>query len=350
MARPLVNVDGRMGEGGGQILRSSLALALLTGQGFHLRNIRAGRSRPGMQPQHLACVHAAAAVGQAKTRGATKGSSDLEFVPQSVVPGNYHFTIGTAGAASLVLHTVYLPLALASESSHVTVDGGTHVPSSPCFHFLETTWLGYMNLLGLQMKTRMRRPGFYPRGGGLLELDIAGSCRPGVLQLSGLGSADAARGISAVAGLPASIARRQAQRAAKRLDDLGLRADLREEIWPGGPGTVVTVALNTRPVETLFFALGERGKPAERVADEAVAQVQRFLEADPLAVDPHSADQLLLPLALAVEASSFPVTEITSHLTTNAAVIQLFLERDIRWEGEEGKPGTIRIGSAAAQG
>lgn len=333
-----------MGEGGGQILRTSLALSLLTGKGFHLRNVRANRSRPGLQPQHLACVRAAAAIGQASTRGASKGSSDLEFVPKEIVPGNYHFTIGTAGAASLVLHTVYLPLALASAPSHVTVDGGTHVPASPCFHFLETTWLGYMAHIGLVMKIRMRRPGFYPRGGGLLELEIASGNRVRGLQLSSVGAPDTARGISAVASLPEAIARRQAQRAAKRLDDLGLRADIREETWPGGPGTVLAVALNTTPVPTLFFGLGERGKPAERVADEAVSQAQRYLQIDPLAVDAHSADQLLLPLALAEEPSAFAVSEITSHLTTNAAVIQSFLEREIRWEGEEGRPGTVQIG------
>src|SRR5262245_45316504 len=120
----LVDLDGAMGEGGGQILRTSLALALLTGKGFHLRNIRAGRTKPGLQPQHLACVKAAAAIGQGQTRGASKGSSDLEFLPGKVMPGNYHFAIGTVGAASLVLHTVYLPLALADEPSHVTIDGG----------------------------------------------------------------------------------------------------------------------------------------------------------------------------------------------------------------------------------
>ncbi len=334
-----------MGEGGGQILRTGLALSLLTSKGFHLHHIRAGRSRPGLQPQHLACVQAASAIGSARCRGASKGSSDLEFVPGNVAAGNYHFTIGTAGATSLVLHTVYLPLALAAGPSHLTIDGGTHVPASPCFHFLDTTWLGYMGLLGLEMKVRMRRPGFYPRGGGLIEIDLAGGNRPKGLDLTELGPASRVKGISAVAGLPEGIARRQAQRAGKRLRDLGLRPDIREETWSDGPGTVLTLALDTTPVPTLFFALGARGKPAERVADEAVDQVHRFMQQDPVGVDVHSADQLLLPLAWAEASSTFSAAEITSHLTTNVAVIKCFLDRDIRCEGEKGQPGMVRIGS-----
>lgn len=339
----LVELDGSLGEGGGQILRTSLSLALVTGKGFHLRHIRAGRSKPGLQPQHLACVKAAAAIGQGQTRGASKGSSDLEFLPGKVVPGKYHFAIGTAGAASLVLHTVYLPLALADESSHVTIDGGTHVPFSPCFHFLETTWLGYMKQLGLVMSVRMRRPGFYPRGGGLLEADISTGHRLKGLQLAELGRPGVVKGISAVAGLPAAIARRQAERAGKRLRDLGLRPDIREQTWSGGPGTVLTAALDTRPVPTLFFSLGARGKPAERVADDAVNQVKDFLDAAPLGIDAHSADQLLLPLSLADEPSSLSVAQLTSHFATNAAVIQAFLEREIHWQGELGRAGMVQI-------
>lgn len=343
MAQALVELEGSMGEGGGQILRTALTLSLLTGKSFHLRNVRAGRSRPGLQAQHLACVNSAAAIGQGRTRGASKGSADLEFTPGKVVPGNYHFAIGTAGAASLVLHTLYLPLALADEPSHVTIDGGTHVPHSPCFHFLDSTWLGYMTLLGLKMKVRMRRPGFYPRGGGLLECDIAGGSQVRALQLPEVGAPTVAKGISAVAGLPEAIARRQAERAARRLRDLGLRPDIREESWTGGPGTVLAIALNTAPVSTMFFGLGERGKPAERVADEAVNQVKDYIQADTRGVDAHSADQLLLPLSLAAEPSSFGVTEITPHLTTNAAVIRAFLDRDIRWQKEKGNPASVAI-------
>src|SRR5207247_5572306 len=169
----MIELDGSFGEGGGQILRTSLALALLTGKAFHLRNVRARRSKPGLQPQHLMSVRAAATIGQAQLRGATVGSADLVFEPGPVVPGTYHFAIGTAGATGLVLHTIYLPLALAGRPSDVTIEGGTHVRTSPCFHFLETTWRRYLEYLGLSITLRKSRPGLYPLGGGLLLASIS---------------------------------------------------------------------------------------------------------------------------------------------------------------------------------
>jgi RNA 3'-terminal phosphate cyclase (ATP) len=146
-----------------------------------------------------------------------------------------------------------------------------------------------------------------------------------------------------VAGLPEEIARRQARRATFRLQQAGLKVDLRQESWEGGPGTVLAVILDTTPVPTLFFGLGERGKPAERVADEAVDQVVAYLDSGPGMVDSHSADQLVLPLALAEGASDFPIAEVTMHFLTNVAVIRQFVEREIICEGEEGGPGRVRI-------
>src|SRR5437660_10870048 len=173
----MIDIDGSFGEGGGQILRSSLALALITGQSFRLRNIRARRSPPGLRPQHLMSVLAAAEVGRANTLGATVGSASLDFKPQSVRPGDYHFPIGTAGATGLVLHTVHLPLALQDAPSTVTVEGGTHNDHSPCYHFLATTWAGYLARLGLPLTLTMDRPGFYPRGGGRIAAEIPGRGR-----------------------------------------------------------------------------------------------------------------------------------------------------------------------------
>src|SRR5262249_1323444 len=159
----MIEIDGSQGEGGGQILRTSLALSLLTRKSFHLFNIRAGRAKPGLQPQHLMSVRAAAAIGQANLRGASKDSSDLVFEPGQVSAGRFHFPIGTGGATGLVLHTVYLPLALRGPGpSELILEGGTHVNVSPCFHFLDTTWRAYMELLGINVGMRMVRPGFYP--------------------------------------------------------------------------------------------------------------------------------------------------------------------------------------------
>jgi RNA 3'-terminal phosphate cyclase (ATP) len=343
MGTAMLEIDGSFGEGGGQILRTSLALSLLTGRAFHLSNIRAGRQRPGLRPQHLMSVKAAAQVGGAATRAAARGSTELVFEPGPIRPGHYRFDIGTAGATSLVLHTVYLPLALRGDvPSELTLVGGTHNDKSPCFHFLDVTWRRYMQLCGIQVRLRMQRPGFYPRGGGVVEAAIQ-PC-PGARGLYLVErTAPRATGFSAVAGLDVSIGRRQARRARTRLADRGLQADIAEETWEGGPGTVLAVVLQTEPVPTLFFGLGARGKPAERVADEAVDQVLAYLCAATGPVDPHSADQLVLPLALAEGPSEYAVSEVTLHLTTNVAIIRRFVERDVACKGELGGPGRIRI-------
>jgi len=344
MSTPLLELDGSFGEGGGQILRTSLALALLTGKGFHLRNVRAGRTRPGLQPQHLMSVRAAATIGQAGTRGASKGSSDLVFEPSPVKPGTYRFDIGTAGATGLVLHTLYLPLMLGTTApSELTLTGGTHVSTSPCFHFLDVSWRAYLERLGLRLRLRMDRPGFYPRGGGVVQAWLQPCAAIQPLRLLERGPVKVS-GFSAVAGLPEQIARRQARRAMVRLRQHDLEADIREEEWEGGPGTVLGLVLDTKPAPTLFFGLGERGKPAELVADEAVDQVFAYLGAGVQgAVDAHSADQIVLPLALAKGPSEYTVAEVTRHLHTNVAVIRNFLDRDIVCEGDEGKPGRVRI-------
>jgi RNA 3'-terminal phosphate cyclase (ATP) len=343
MSANLLEIDGSFGEGGGQILRTSLTLSLLTGRPFRLYNIRAGRLKPGLQPQHLMSVRAAATVGQAKLRGALRGSSDLTFEPGAVTAGAYRFDIGTAGSTSLVLHTLYLPLALRGGApSQLTLIGGTHVSTSPCFHFLDTTWRRYLELLGVRISLRMLRPGFYPRGGGLVEANIQPAERVAGLQLRERGPVRLS-GFSAVAGLPEDIARRQARRARFRLEQNSLKADIREEKWDGGPGTVLAVIVHTAPVPAFFFGLGARGKPAERVADEAVDQVLAYVRAAPAAVDAHSADQLLLPLALADGPSEYSVADVTRHLTTNIDIIRRFIERDIVCEGKEGNPGVVRI-------
>jgi RNA 3'-terminal phosphate cyclase (ATP) len=339
----MIELDGSEGEGGGQILRTSLALSLITEQPFHLQNIRAGRAKPGLQPQHLTCVTAAAAIGQAVVDGAGIHSTDLVFEPGPVTAGKYHFSVGTAGAVSLVLHTLYLPLALRGQAeSQLMIEGGTHVNASPCFHFLDTTWREYLKQLGLTLDLKLRRPGFYPRGGGIMDAQ----CHPGIprgIDLMDRGSVREISVLSAVASLPEEIAIRQGRRAADRLKRTRLKVRVEHETWAGGPGTVLAIIIHTTPVPTMFFGIGARGKPAERVADEAADQALAFLDAAPAAVDPHSADQLLLPCALAKSPSRFTVTEVTSHLLTNKDVIRRFIDRDIECTGEIGEPGVVTV-------
>jgi RNA 3'-terminal phosphate cyclase (ATP) len=342
----LLELDGSEGEGGGQILRTSLALSLITGRGFVLHNVRAGREKPGLRPQHLTSVRAAATVGNATLRGASQGSSELTFEPGEVRPGKYRFEIGTAGATGLVLHTVYLPLAYcASVPSEITLTGGTHVRTSPTFHFLDATWRRYLALCGLQVSLRLVRPGFYPRGGGIVEAFLQAAKRLHGIRLLERGTPKVT-GISAVAGLDAAIARRQARRAAYRLEQAGFEANIRQEEWEGGPGTVLVLEVGGGPVPAMFVAIGERGKPAERVADEAADEAIAYLQAGTAPVDAHSGDQLVLPLALADGPSEYAVSEVTRHLTTNVATIRRFLDRTINVEGSEGEPGVVRIGAS----
>jgi RNA 3'-phosphate cyclase len=338
----MLDIDGSLGEGGGQILRSSLALSLLTGKGFRLRNIRANRlPKPGLRPQHLASVHAAAKIGSADVTGDAVGSRQLTFKPGPVTYGDHRFVIDTAGATALVLHTVYLPLALAKKSSQVVVEGGTHTDKAPCFHFLQTTWAAYMARLGLNISLSMKRPGFYPRGGGQISAQIHPWSTREPLQLIGPTSHDSASILTYTAGLPDHVATRMAHQATIRLREAGIEPTVESKNWPGKPGCIVAITLNG-PVPSLFFGLGSLGKPAEAVADDAIDQALAFRNSA-MPVDPHSADQLLLPLAISDGDSEYHVSEVTRHLTTNAAVIKTFLDRKITIDGEEGAAGVVRV-------
>ncbi len=339
----MIEIDGSEGEGGGQVLRTSLALALLTGKSFQLRNIRARRRpKPGLQPQHLTSVRAAATIGKAHVQGASLHSSDLVFEPGQVQAGSHRFDIGTAGATSLVLQTVYLPLALrASAASELTLTGGTHVRASPSFHFLDFTWRPYLATFGLPLSLEFKRPGFYPRGGGEARAVIQPAARLCGVHIAERGQVQI-HGISASASLPEHVGRRQADQARKRLKQEGYKVHIDIEEWDGGPGSVLVLVADAGQVPTTFVGLGERGKPAEKVADDAVDQLLHYL-AQPAAVDVHSSDQIVLPLALAEGPSQFAVTAVAQHLLTNIAIIRRFVDRDIVCEGSEGQPGLVTI-------
>lgn len=344
MAGGMIELDGARGEGGGQILRSALALAALTGRPFKLVNVRANRPKPGLQPQHLMCVKAAGAICGAVYKGASVGSATLYFEPGPVKAGDYTFTIGTAGATSLVLHTVYLPLALRGTTpTAVTITGGTHNAHAPCFHFNAITWGGYLKRLGIDIDQEMIRPGFYPRGGGEVRATVHPCARVRGLTLTTGPDLTTAGGFSAVANLPEGIARRQAQRLSSRLKSEKVEPHIALEAWEAlNPGTVAAVVFRQAPVPTLFFGLGERGKPAEAVADDAADEALAH-RAGGAPVDPHSADQLLLPLMFAPEASEYRTSQVTRHLTTNIDTVRAFVDREVVLEGRKGEPGTVRV-------
>jgi RNA 3'-terminal phosphate cyclase (ATP) len=262
-----------------------------------------------------------------------------------VRPGDYVFDIGTAGATSLVLQTLLLPLALAPDSSYVTIRGGTHVPWSPCFHYLDWHWRHVLAHIGVPFDLTLTKAGFYPRGGGELQARIAGSARPSPLHLTERGPLRTVRGLSAVANLPWHIAERQCGRALHRLravlPDTETRISL-EELPAASPGTVLLLLAKYDVGQACCFALGARGKRAERVADEAVDALAAFLRSNG-AIDPWLADQLLLPLAMADGPSVFRTSAVTLHLLTNAEVIRLFLPVEIIVDKPIGNPATVQL-------
>jgi len=343
----MVEIDGAIGEGGGQVLRSALTLSILTRQPMRIVNIRLRRSQPGLMPQHLKAVDAAAAVSKAHVEGAHRGSTSLLFDPGEIRSGRYRFDIGTAGSTSLVLQTIFLPLSRASSASSVIITGGTHVPWAPCHHFLVWHWLEIMNEIGFSADIGLDQAGFYPQGGGRVNATMRPASRIHPLRMVERGKLTRIRGLSAVANLNTDIAERQKRRALLRLQPQFPNVRIKIEQLPSKyKGTVLLLMAeyesNNGYAQCCFYSLGQLGKPAERVADEAVDAFLNF-DSTGAAVDQYLADQLLLPLAFASGDSELLTSGITSHLLTNAEIIRAFLPSRIEIIGEAGQPGTVRI-------
>ncbi len=340
----MIVIDGSYGEGGGQILRTSLTLSLITGKPFRLVNVRAKRKNPGLRPQHLACVKAAAKLGASEVEGDFKGSLEVEFRPKRLVAGSFTFEIGTAGATSLLFQTLYLPLAFAG-GGRLLLRGGTHVPMSPCFHYLKWVFAPVLKALGLEVRLELRRYGFYPKGGGEVFAEVSS-----VTRLSSFREVEPIRTrevnlVSFVtADLPEHIRRRQLQRAERLLRDAGFKVvSALEKSKAPSPGTFVGVWVEEGAKRAGYFALGRKGKPAEAVAEEAVTPLLELFERGG-SVDEFLADQILLPLALSKESSEFLTPKVTQHLLTNAWTIKKFLpDVKIEVEGELGAPARVRI-------
>ena len=321
--RKLLTIDGAMGEGGGQILRSSLALSLCLGEPFHMTKVRATRKNPGLQPQHLAAVKAAAGISAAGLEGATLGSGELTFAPHAVKPGHYHFATGTAGSATLVLQTVLPALLTAGRPSHLELSGGTHNPLAPSFDFILLAFLPLINRMGPRVTARLVQPGFYPAGGGVMHVDIEPAPQLKPLQLPERGPVLEQTACALVASLPLHIAHKELHVIGSELGLPGENMQVREITSAPGPGNVVTVVIKSRHVTEVFTGFGVRGVRAETVASQLVQCVRRYLTAE-VPVGVHLADQLLLPLALS-GGGSYVTLQPSRHTTTNIAVLQQFM-------------------------
>jgi RNA 3'-phosphate cyclase len=339
----MIEIDGSQGEGGGQVLRSSLSLSLMTGKPMRITNIRARRPKSGLRAQHLKSVEAAAAVGQADTEGATFGSQTLIFSPRGITAGQYQFDIGTAGSTSLVLQTVFSPLSLADQPSMITITGGTHVKWSPAYHYLRMHWLPHMHRIGFRGDLALDLAGFFPQGGGRIRAEIHPSDPRTSLRLTERGDLRRIEGLSAVSNLPESIAIRQRRQALCKLAGLGCPMEIDITHLPSRrKGTMIILKAVFEESQACYVGLGERGKPAEKVADEAAEALLAFMVTDG-AIDEYLADQLLVPLTFASGISEIRTSKVTQHLITNAEVIQAFTTTEIEILGELGEPGLIRI-------
>jgi RNA 3'-terminal phosphate cyclase (ATP) len=321
-------------------------LSLLTGQSFRMTKIRANRPQPGLRPQHQKALEAASLVGQAEVKGGGIGARELTFSPGMYISRDLSIDIGTAGSTGLILQTLHLPLAMRGQTSTtLALTGGTFNPKAPAFPFLSATWASYLAAFGMPINLSMGTAGFYPRGGGGLLAHIE-PARPRAFVCPQRGSLTRVHGVAGVANLRDDIAQRMSGRAAARLAAHGITADVELVRWrsPGQGGALCLVAEHDQAIPATFVGLAERGKPAEQVADEAVQQLLAFAAVD-ASVDPHSADQILLPLAFAPGRSEFTVSQVTEHLLTNAQTIRAFLDRSITINEPKGEnqPGRVVI-------
>ncbi|MET3135518.1 RNA 3'-terminal phosphate cyclase (ATP) [Oxalobacteraceae bacterium GrIS 1.11] len=319
----MIELDGAMGEGGGQVLRSALTLSMISGQAFRIKNIRAGRAKPGLMRQHLVAVQAAARICNAEMSAATVGSPMLEFWPAAIRGGDYQFAIGTAGSCTLVLQTLLPALLYADAPSTVRISGGTHNPMAPPAQFLTRAYGRVLAAMGAQVEIDLKRFGFYPAGGGELIATIqpCGALRQIAVMERGERRAAYAEGF--VAGIPVNIAKRELECVGSGMgwneDQLLVRSLPPEQ----GPGNALLITLEHEHVTEVFTAYGEKMVRAETVAKNAVRDARRYM-ASGAACGEHLADQIMLPMALA-GGGSFTVDHLSQHAVTNAAVIERFL-------------------------
>lgn len=324
----MIELDGSTGEGGGQILRTGLALSMCTGRPLRITRIRAKRPKPGLMRQHLACVLAAQAVCDAQVTGAELGSATLDFTPGLVRAGEHRFAVGTAGSCTLVLQTVLPPLMRAAAPSRLVLCGGTHNPMAPPFHFIQRCFAPLLRRLGVGLDLTLRQHGFYPAGGGEFEALVSPAERLLPFDLLQRGALHREWAEALAPALPRSVAARELAAVGEALGwsrEQLLTPPVRQN---EGPGNALMATLDHEHVSELVTSFGEKGVSSEVVAKRLVDELRAYRASDG-ALGPHLADQWMLPLALAVSESGRPAaytcSELTLHARTNLEVIERFL-------------------------
>jgi len=337
----MIHIDGTHGEGGGQILRTALGLSLVTGKPFSIQNIRGKRKKPGLLQQHLTAVNAAATIGSAKLNGAKLGSAQLVFRPQSVAAGDYHFAVGTAGSATLVLQAVLPALLSADGPSTLRIEGGTHNPWAPPFDFLQQSFPSCLQPMGPVVEIDLQRHGFYPAGGGAFCAKI----EPATLapfELCERGEVQAITATALVARLPRHIAERELAVVQKQLDLPDRACRVVEVSESHSPGNVVSIVVESEHMREVFTGFGEKRVSAEQVARRVSQEAKAYLDSG-VPVGEYLADQLLIPMALA-RGGSFRTGPLSLHARTNIDVIEMFL--DVKFAVKEHADGTTKVSVA----
>ena len=336
----MITIDGSYGEGGGQILRTSLALSLVTGKPFSIHNIRAGRKKPGLMRQHLTAVNAAAEIGNAAIKGNSIGSQAFTFDPETIKPGTFHFSIGSAGSCTLVFQTVLPALMIAGGPSEVILEGGTHNPFAPPYDFLKKAFLPVINKMGPGVDAVLEKPGFYPAGGGRFKVSVkpAGLNRVDLLERGNILHKTA---FAAVANLPVKIANRELKVVREKLDWSREQLKVVDVENAQGPGNILTLEIESENIVEVFTGFGQRGVSAEKVANRTVKAVREYLVHD-VPVGRHLADQLLLPMAMA-GGGKFRTLSPSKHTTTNIEIIKKFLDVEINLNKNDQNQWEIEI-------
>lgn len=342
-----LQIDGNYGEGGGQILRTTLSLSCVLRKPVEIINIRKGRKIPGLQPQHLTSVNACKKISDAQVQGDSLQSLSLKFSPRETNGGDFTFDVAekkrSAGSTSLVLQTLFLPLSRCQVSSKIKVLGGTHVPWSPPFDYLREIFIPMVKKMEVQIELEINKWGWYPKGGGEVLYAAQPATKFSPLNLTERGKLLGLTGFSVISNLPDHIADRQKNQAITILRDKGFSPEIKIFHAPSiGQGTFFFLKAAFENSVAGFSALGEIGKRAEKVAEEACEEFLQFMQTRG-AIDPHLADQLIPYLALADGTSTFTVSKLSKHLLTNIWVVKQFLQTQILVEGEEGKQGKVTI-------
>ena len=340
----MIEIDGSLMEGGGQLLRMATSYSAILGESIRVYNIRAKRRDPGLKPQHLTTLKAAAEISGAETSGAVIGSSEIVFKPREIRGGEYSFDIGTAGSISLLLQCLNPILLFGDKPSRVSVRGGTAVNWSPPVPFLENIIYKALESMGTQSRINVERHGFYPKGGGTLTqytkpITTLKPLRPDKPNIKRI------RGISLCGALPEHVAIRQANSAKKKLSSLRVKADIKPvvaEPVPVSPGSFVFLWAEGDNVFLGADSLGARGKPSEIVGEEAAEKMVKEVRSG-AHLDRHTCDHMILPASLAAGSSVFRTSLITLHTLTAIEIAKVFTDARFRVDGREGEPGTIRV-------